>query len=95
MTSAKNGFEQVPVSSGAPANEAVTGGPLNAGGSSTTVPEMVDTLDVPDDTCVDSVVCVLLRPPPPPLPTEVKFNGEQPTKAGAVRLTLEHSSWLN
>ena len=48
----------MPVSNGAPANVAVVDGPLNAGGSVTMLPVTVDTIDVPDDVCVDSVVGV-------------------------------------
>lgn len=58
VTRAKNGFEHMPVSNGAPANVAVVDGPLNAGGSVTIFPDTVETNDVLDDVCVDNVVGV-------------------------------------
>jgi hypothetical protein len=43
VTTAKYGFEQVPVSNGAPPNVAVPVAPLNDGASVTTSPVIVDT----------------------------------------------------
>lgn len=89
MTTAKYGFEQVPVISGAPPNVAVLVGPLNVGGSVTTFPVMVDTKELVAEVCVDSVVPIGGAEPLGKLDA---LSGEHPTNAGACLPTFEHSS---
>lgn len=52
----------MPVSNGAPPKVAVIDGPLKAGGSVTMLPGTVETNEVPEEVCVDSVVGVLIGP---------------------------------
>ena len=84
VTIAKYGWLQLPVIKGLPSKDAVRVAPVNVAGWETTLPETVEnsTVDVAKVlACVEPLRKTLLA----------RFDGAQPTKFGAVSLTLLHS----
>lgn len=87
VASAKTGAVQVPVSNAAPANVAVTWLIVEMLMVSVTIPAIVENNPV-------LLLCVVLVEDRIPVEL-VAFNGEHPTKSGAVALTAAHCCWLN
>lgn len=86
VISPKYGCVQLPVNKGRPSKVAVTRWPLRVGGRPRALPEMVETKTVDVESVVGVLEDVAGRKR-----LLARLEGAQPTKFGAVSLTLLHS----